>query len=209
MKKLFGILTTILLILILGLLQFSRSAGDIFVEKAQAEVTEEESESASTSSIFAQESGQKIEVDENIHLSNEFKIEIPSIGLSKEIETNVDPREKEIYGPVIEQKVAHGMFTKLPDETAAKDSGNVYLFAHRDGDSPFFSRLGELEVGETIYVYYGGKKYIYGVSEYFIVDPKDTSVYTGDSPSPTLTLQTCNNGIKERLIVRADLISVV
>ncbi len=141
--------------------------------------------------------------------SKDFIIEIPRINLKKEVEPNVDPRDKNIYGPVIEEKIAHGMFTKFPDETEDKGKGNVYLFAHRDGPHGFFNRLGELETGDTINLTFLGKTYVYEVNTSFIVDPDATYVYTGQSDTPTLTLQTCNNGIKERLILKADLIEVL
>lgn len=139
--------------------------------------------------------------------SGDFVIEIPSIGLSKEVTPNVDPRSKDVYGPVIEKTVAHGMFTKLPDETDSDGRGNVYLFAHRDGPAAFFARLGELDKGDKIYLQFLGATYTYQVYDSFIVLPTDTYVYTGESSEPTLTLQTCNNGVKERLIVKARLIS--
>ncbi|MBN1915737.1 sortase [Candidatus Dojkabacteria bacterium] len=141
--------------------------------------------------------------------SKDFIIEISKIGLRKEVEPNVDPRDKSIYGPVIEQKVAHGMFTKFPDQTVNEKSGNVYLYAHRDGESGFFGGLGELENGDVINLYFLGKNYVYKVSTSFIVSPSAAHIYTGQSPAPALTLQTCHNGIQERLIVKADLVEVI
>ena len=138
--------------------------------------------------------------------AGDFTIEIPSIGLVKEVTPNVDPRSKDIYAPVIEKTVAHGMFTKFPDETTVEGRGNVYLFAHRDGSSAFFARVGELKNGDKIILKFLGETYTYEVYDAFIVLPTDTFVYTGESSEPTVTLQTCNNGVKERLIVKARLV---
>lgn len=172
---------------------------------AEAEASDVESlPSGRTSSISDGFEIETIEVNKD-----DFRIEIPKIDLKKDIEPEVDPRYREIYLPVIEKKVAHGKFTRFPHETLENGYGNVYLFAHRDGPNPFFARLGELDKGDEINIYFNGKKYIYRVFEYFITTPDNTSVYTGYASSPTLTLQTCNNGVSERLIVRGELVGSV
>lgn len=139
-----------------------------------------------------------------------FEIRIPSIGLKKEIQENVDPRYPEDYLPVLDKFIAHGKFTLLPDE--ATDQGNVYLFAHRSSfnnkSNGFFQNLDQVKHGDLAYILFEGKTYTYKFRESRIVSPYDTYVYTAYSPAPTLTLQTCNNGIQQRLMVWWDLVDV-
>ena len=110
---------------------------------------------------------------------------------------------------VLNHSVAHGKYTLLPNE--AIDSGNVYLFAHRQGsyngkDIGFFKKLNEVQPGEEAYIYFDGHTYIYKFRSSVIISPKDTYVYTAYSPTPTLTLQTCEDGYSKRLILTFDLI---
>ncbi|MFQ5493509.1 MAG: sortase [Candidatus Dojkabacteria bacterium] len=136
-----------------------------------------------------------------------FYLEIPAIGLKKRVVPNVDPTRRGAYLPVIDENVAHGRYTRLPDQ--ATKSGNVYLYAHRDGHAGFFNRLDELRNGAKIEIFYNGETFTYKVFRSFVVNRKDTWVYTAQSPSPTLTLQTCENGSEDRLIVKARLVRVV
>lgn len=161
---------------------------------------------------YTQEEKNRVLADvTTLRVKEEFFLSIPSIGLNKQVKRNVDPADKRIYGDVIEKYIAHGKYTRLPK--GATEDGNVYLFAHREGfiggrDVGFFRRLDELGKGDRAIINFDGGTYTYKFRESFIVDPLDTYVYTGYSKSPTLTLQTCNNGEEERLIVRFDLVKV-
>jgi LPXTG-site transpeptidase (sortase) family protein len=148
-------------------------------------------------------------VDANKQL--DFWLEIPKISLRKQVIENVDPASESTYANVITKYVAHGMYTRLPDEATVE--GNVYLFAHRQGvyqgkNIGFFQKLDKLSKGDIATITYGGKKYTYRFKESFIVTPQDTWVYNGSSHTPTLTLQTCEDGENLRLIVKFDLVSV-
>lgn len=135
-----------------------------------------------------------------------FRIVIPRIGVGKDIQANVDPSKRDVYLPVIEKVVAHGKYTRLPYQ--ATKEGNVYLFAHRDGSHGFFHRLGELRNGDVINIEFNESTYVYEVYKSFVVDPSDVWVYTGESEVPALTLQTCENGNAQRLIVKAKLVQI-
>lgn len=140
-----------------------------------------------------------------------FQLEIPKIALQHNVIENVDPGNEDIYGPILLQNIAQGKYTRLPDE--ATIDGNVYLFAHRTGvyqgqNVGFFNRLDELKAGDLAVIHYGTKTYTYKFKESFIITPKDTWVYTGAAVTPTLTLQTCEQGQEKRLMVKFDLIEV-
>jgi sortase A len=168
--------------------------------------------------------GQETTTDNNKKLPNtsaastsiedeDFVISIPSIDLNHDIKYNVDPRDKDIYLPVLDKYVAHGMFTALP----STEDGRVYLYAHSKvaskGITPeggYFSHLHEVKKGELIYIYYKGDKYTYKVRDKIIVEPTRVDIYTGESDKPEVALQTCfpPGTTKNRLIVFADLVSV-
>jgi len=131
--------------------------------------------------------------------------------LKKDITPNVDPTNRDEYMNVIENSVAHGMYTALP----YIQNGNTYLFAHskisENGDTPeggWFTRIDELKEGDTITLILNQTRYDYTVKTSTIVDPLDTSVYTGKSAfngNNSLTLQTCwpRGTTEKRLIVQA------
>ena len=122
-----------------------------------------------------------------------FYIRIDKIDLFKPVVKNVDPRYKEEYKASWEVGVSHGKFTALPDQI-----GNVYLFAHSVSDedrtekeNAWFTKIDELVENDEIIIYYEGKKYTYQVSRIYTVAPTATGVYTGVSPVPKVTMQTC------------------
>lgn len=142
---------------------------------------------------------------------SEFSINVPAINLQKEITANVDPTDKDEYLSVIEETIAHGLYTALPNSPG----GNTYLFAHSknssNGETPdggWFTRIDELKTGDTITITYKGEKYLYAVVTSEIVDPEETDVYTPESPfgeRRSLTLQTCypRGTTEKRIIVTA------
>lgn len=124
---------------------------------------------------------------------NGFYIRIDKIGLFKPVVKNVDPRYKEVYTESWKTGVSHGKFTALPDQI-----GNVYFFAHAVGnadrmekENAWFTRIDELAQNDEIIIYYESKKYTYQVSRIYTVAPTATGVYTGVSPVPKVTMQTC------------------
>lgn len=142
-----------------------------------------------------------------------FYIRIDRINLFKPVVRNVDPRYKEVYVESWKTGVSHGKFTALPDQI-----GNVYLFAHAvsnekniEKENAWFSKIDELIENEEIVVYYKSKKYTYQISRIYTVDPSATGVYTGVSPVPKITLQTCGpprGSISSRYMVEGLQMSV-
>ncbi len=98
--------------------------------------------------------------------------------------------------------VGHFPGTGLPGE-----KGNFALAGHRTFVSgQFFRRLDELEVGDRMEVEYGGKAYVYRVTQSLVVNPRDTWVLD-PSPEATITLVTCTppHSTAYRLIIRGVL----
>ncbi|MFC1710505.1 sortase [Patescibacteria group bacterium] len=123
----------------------------------------------------------------------DFSIVIPKIYASAPIVANVDPTDPDIFLPALRQGIAHAKGTSFPDQ-----DGNVYLFAHSTDAyynvgryNAVFYLLGKLKKGDTIYIYYQGKKYDYSVEEVRVVSPDAVSYLKKESNEKTLTLQTC------------------
>jgi len=106
--------------------------------------------------------------------------------------------------------VIHARGTSMPwSDTPER---NVYLAGHRlgwpgTGSHLVFYRLDELGEGDQISLESrDGGRYVYRVSDTFVVDPDDTWVMGRIKDRDMLTLQTCTPipGFERRLIVRAE-----
>jgi LPXTG-site transpeptidase (sortase) family protein len=142
-------------------------------------------------------------------ISSEFKIFVPSLGIDAEIVPNIDSTSYSAYLPIIDTKVAHGKFTYTPEEVFKNNSGITYLFSHQNSKASIFKNLESILVNENIYIKYNGNIYEYSVIAKTIVNPDQADTYTSQSQIPLLRIQTCTNGISQRLIVDARLQGIV
>ncbi len=121
-------------------------------------------------------------------------LEIPKIGLKKGF-YNVDSRYNSIQYNVT---VIQG--STMPDV----NGGNLMLMAH-SGDAyiSFFRYLYKLNVGDTAYVTYGGKKYQYNIVNIYNVDKTGTVTIERNFDITTLTLITCtyNDDTKQTVYI--------
>jgi len=108
------------------------------------------------------------------------------------------------------QGVGHHINTAYPNT----ERGNVVLSGHRwyPGDNPYFRALIDLDklrIGDTIEVFYAGKKYVYRVDKREVVPPTQTSLLQ-QTEHPQLTLYTCTPKYtaKNRLAYIATLVDV-
>ena len=110
----------------------------------------------------------------------------------------------------LDNGVIHVRGTSMPwSETPER---NVYLAGHRlgwpgTGSHLVFYRLGELGKGDRISLKSrDGGRYVYQVTDAFVVNPDDTWVMGRIKGRDMLTLQTCTPipGSQKRLIVRAE-----
>ena len=121
-------------------------------------------------------------------------LEIPKIGLKKGF-YNVDSRYNSIQYNVT---VIQG--STMPDV----NGGNLMLMAH-SGDAyiSFFRYLYKLNVGDTAYVTYGGRKYQYNIVNIYNVDKTGTVTIERNFDITTLTLITCtyNDDTKQTVYI--------
>ncbi len=119
-------------------------------------------------------------------------IEIPKINLSYPIlstltEENLKISPCKFYGPNLGEK------------------GNICIAGHNYDNDKFFSNLYLLKINDTIFIYDNNKiKYSYTVFNIYEVKENDFSpLYDYDKNNKELTLLTCNNVNKRRIIVKA------
>lgn len=119
-------------------------------------------------------------------------IEIPKINIKYPILSNTNDEFLKIapcrfYGP-------------YPNEV-----GNLCIAAHNYDDTRFFSNLFKLEIGDSIKIYdYNNSVITYNIYDKYEIPETDTSCTNQDTNGKReITLVTCNNINKNRLIVKA------
>ncbi|WKZ30721.1 MAG: sortase [Candidatus Dojkabacteria bacterium] len=124
---------------------------------------------------------------------------------------NVESYDENIYNRVLKNGVAHFKGTSLPG-----DGGNAFIYghsavesyfsAHEENPETIFTRLEDIELGDSVDISKDGKTYTYVVRKKKIVDPNDFSILEVQGRKETVTLMTCHPaGIgTNRLIVTAE-----
>lgn len=146
------------------------------------------------------------EYSEYMHLS------IDSIGIeSVRVTPNVESQDEEVYNEYLKNGLAHFKGTPLPG-----DGGNSFIYGHSAIQSFFsnhqnlaetiFTRLENIEVGDSVSIEKDGKIFKYKVKQKKIVEPDDFSILASQGERETVTLMTCwPLGIgSKRLIVVAE-----
>ncbi len=163
-----------------------------YMEKEHiAATTEETTDTVQISEAVEKETSKQVKLPENII----GVINIEKIALSAPLAEGTDNKS-------IMFALGHFKGTALPGEI-----GNFAVAGHRSYTfGEYFSRLDELEKGDKIEVLYSGKRYIYEVTNSFIVEPEQTEVID-PTDKPVITLVTCTPKwtATHRLIVRGEL----
>lgn len=118
---------------------------------------------------------------------------IPKINVSAPVVYDVTTFNEQAVQKGLERGVVHYGNTALPGQ-----KGNNVIVGHSSnnwwasGKYKFaFVLLDKLEVGDTFILHYNSKRYIYEITSKKVVDPKDTSVLSQNTPVPITTLITC------------------
>ncbi|MBP9820608.1 class D sortase [Candidatus Saccharibacteria bacterium] len=150
-------------------------------------------------------------IDPNAKIGPEPLISIPKINLEVPVVYDLAGIEEDLIQKGLESGAVHYPLSPRPGQ-----NGNVVVVGHSSnnilnaGKYKFaFAILNYLEAGDTIIMQYDSKRYVYKVTEKFIVKPEDVSVLGPTSSLASLTLITCDPpGTNiNRLIIRADQIS--
>ncbi len=152
--------------------------------------------------------------DEN--LENISKIINKNIKISSIYEVQKESREESILGKIYIDKInlEYSVFN-MSNEDLLKiapckfagvnlgEIGNICIAGHNYNDNRFFSKIAELDIKDTIVLEdLNGKKYEYTVFDIFETNEDDISVLKA-TKKYELTLITCNNSNKKRIIVKA------
>ncbi len=86
------------------------------------------------------------------------------------------------------------------------ENGNTILAGHNNMAGSIFKNLYKVKVGDIVEVQYGNKIFKYKISKKEIVEPNDSSLLTQDLSKKEITLITCTNRAKQRLILKGELI---
>ena len=88
---------------------------------------------------------------------------------------------------------------------AVNEVGNYTVAGHNNRDGTMFSKTKQLEIGDTIKLTDLKNNTIdYKIFKIYSVDPNDISIITSVNPEiREVTLITCTNGNKNRLIIKA------
>lgn len=159
--------------------QFSAKGKGVIVvgEKEQAEKVADE------------KAGLKIikPVDEN------FGIVIPKISANTKVVAEVDPTDSKVYQRALTEGVAQAKGSAYPGE-----AGNIFIFAHSGADlseavryNAVFYLLGNLEVGDDIFLFRNGEKFRYVVEEKKLVNSSEVQYLKKENGDRTVTLMTC------------------
>ncbi len=83
--------------------------------------------------------------------------------------------------------------------------GNLCIIGHNYDNNKFFSQISSLKINDEILIYNNlNKTFSYSVTDIFEIDSTDFSpIYLFDKTKSQLTLITCNNLNKKRIIVKA------
>ncbi|WP_338844320.1 class D sortase [Clostridium perfringens] len=119
-------------------------------------------------------------------------LEIKSIGLKAPI---VDGEENLDY-----------VVAKYRNSANFGQIGNVILAGHNNMKGSIFKNLYKVKIGDIIEIKTDNNIYKYKLTERVIVNPSDSSLLTQDISKKEITLITCINRAKERLILKGKII---
>lgn len=119
-------------------------------------------------------------------------LEIKSIGLKAPI---VDGEENLDY-----------VVAKYRSSANFGQAGNIILAGHNNMKGSIFKNLYKVKIGDIIEIKTDNNIYKYKLTERVIVNPSDSGLLTQDISEKEITLITCINRAKERLILKGKII---
>lgn len=143
-------------------------------------------------------------------VNKDFSLIVPKVGINAGVIPAVNPTKPGEYLAALQKGIAHSSLSYFPDE-----EGTVYLFSHSTnydwfvGDlNAVFYLLKNLEVKDTILIYYKGSSYRYEITGKQVVSPTEVSYLAPQAGQKRLILQTCwpPGSTTERLLIFADLV---
>lgn len=175
--------------------------------------------------IIKKYGGRKINETKNQETLEVFsKINVESTDSTEDTDNKVQMQGYDVIGvikipkinieyPIVAIETSNPEETKKPMKFAivrywgnmVNDYGNLSIAGHNNYDGTMFGKTKKLEIGDEIELTDLKKRTIkYEIYSKFNTDPNDVSVLkTEDNEIREVTLITCTNGNKERLIIKA------
>lgn len=130
--------------------------------------------------------------------------------------TKTTSKEELYFGRIIIDKIdlKYSVFNNYNEEllkispckfygVGFEEKGNICIAAHNYNDNRFFGRIDELEIKDTIVLEdLFGNEFIYTIYNIFETEENDISILKA-TKNYELTLLTCNNSNKKRIIIKA------
>ncbi|MDZ4994458.1 sortase [Clostridium perfringens] len=86
------------------------------------------------------------------------------------------------------------------------ENGNVIIAAHNNMKGAIFRNLYKVKIGDIVEVQKENEVFKYKITEREIVEPNDPSLLSQDLNKKEITLITCTNRAKQRLILKGELL---
>lgn len=141
-----------------------------------------------------------------------------NIQANKKINSSVNTKNENIIGilkissinleaPIIlgEENLDY-VVAKYRNSPSFGESGNVILAGHNNMKGSIFRSLHKLKIGTIVEIQSNNKVYKYKITEREIVELNNSSLLSQDLSKNEITLITCTNHAKQRLILKGELI---
>lgn len=158
----------------------------------------------------------KIDYNEEENLEKLSKIINKNLNISSMYDVEKQSIKKVYFGKIYIEKInlEYAIFNNFNEELLKispckfyggnlDNKGNICIAGHNYNDERFFGNLDKLEIkDEIILENLDGKRYKYIIFDIFETDENDISIFNS-SKKYELTLLTCNNANKKRIIIKA------
>ncbi|BDU81135.1 hypothetical protein SNUCP2_08030 [Clostridium perfringens A] len=166
----------------------------------------------------------KINSEEQEHKNEDNQIEQnidngnSNIQVNKKINSSVNTKNENIIGILkissinLEAPIMLGeenlnyVVAKYRNSPSFGESGNVILAGHNNMKGSIFRSLHKLKIGTIVEIQSDNKIYKYKITTREIVEPNNPSLLSQDLSKKEITLITCTNRAKQRLILKGELI---
>ncbi|MHC9368312.1 class D sortase [Clostridium perfringens] len=152
------------------------------------------------------------QIEQNIDNGNS------NIQVNKRINSSVNTKNENIIGILkissinLEAPIMLGeenlnyVVAKYRNSPSFGESGNIILAGHNNMKGSIFRSLHKLKIGTILEIQSDNKIYKYKITTREIVEPNNPSLLSQDLSKKEITLITCTNHAKQRLILKGELI---
>ena len=164
----------------------------------------------------------KINLEEHKNEDNQIEHNInngnSNIQVNKKINSSVNTKNENIIGILkissinLEAPIMLGeenlnyVVAKYRNSPSFGENGNVILAGHNNMKGSIFRSLHKLKIGTIVEIQSNNKVYKYKMTEREVVEPNNPRLLSQDLSKKEITLITCTNHAKQRLIFKGELV---